>query len=239
MTGVQAEGNPRKGEYALKALWMQNPGNTTGTAEHLTYAVWLYIYFNDAAVFMPRPFVCVVDSRARAHFPGLPPPERVSDAYDDQIADPIPFVRNGLAQYGLTKLVKGSPVKPWPVNTSTGNKEGEPAYYAVSFRESASKKTVDIVLVDAFTGTYLGTRFSVSVAVVERGYTVARSLIDLVSVEQAGTSWETPDFSATPLVWRQCRESTSPFDFFYRVMVQGSPKYVRLDGEVFDELTPR
>lgn len=40
------------------------------------------------------------------------------------------------------------------------------------------------------------------------------------------------------LVWRPCRESTSPLQPLYRVPIEGGAAYVAMDGTVHDRLTP-
>ena len=39
-------------------------------------------------------------------------------------------------------------------------------------------------------------------------------------------------------VWKPCAESRSPYQPFRRATIEGKSKYVRLDGKIFDRLTP-
>jgi hypothetical protein len=62
-------------------------------------------------------------------------------------------------------------------------------------------------------------------------------------VRSHGPSLATPTPGGAPapvsraLVWRPCRQSTSPFLPFWRVAVEGRTLYVRADGIMFEELT--
>ena len=253
VTGAETDVDPRSNrDYSLIALWIHDPEPTLrGTSEHITFGAWLYMQFNGSTDFFPNPFVCVVDARARTRIPRLPPPEKPSSTFgnaNEIITDPkllIQGAKLALQQHGLAEAIKNVDAhNPGDVMfaSSLRGDTGETAWYVVPFF-NANSPTQTLVMLDAFTGAYLGARFGVPTANYVYSADAALSLAEFAFQDErlSRAQSRSLSFDVRPqLMWRPCLESTSPYNGFYRITVAGpSYKYVRVDGRVFDRLTPR
>jgi hypothetical protein len=130
----------------------------------------------------------------------------------------------------LVPFLDRQPIRPLLVRRLDAKDPTRRYYYLVAFGASAS--TIGAAArVHAISGEY---QEATAIPQIERrpwGGVAAEWSID-TSKAASGTV----DVSQA-LVWKPCEESGSPFYPFRVVTVGGQRRYVRIDGEAFDELT--
>ena len=140
--------------------------------------------------------------------------------------------RRGIADYGLERdpvvahaLQNGQPGRPLLVEQL---EKPQSSYYLIPW--ALVEGVVCVVRVNAFTGAMLGvTTFSKP--------TPSPFVTSEEAVKRARSRFPERTFGEPRLVWRPCRESTTPTRPFYQIPFDGKVLYVDMEGAVLEKLT--
>jgi hypothetical protein len=147
--------------------------------------------------------------------------------------DAVDVARRGIHDYGLDRdpivaftIQNGCPMTPLLVERVD---KREQAYYLIPWL--ITEGVVFVAEVDAASGVMLGaTTFSKPAP---SPFLTIDEAFDIV-----GRKFPQRATGESRLVWRPCRESTSPMYPFYQIPFDKGFLYVNMEGSIFTELTP-
>lgn len=147
--------------------------------------------------------------------------------------DVVGIAKTGIRNYGLdrdplvaTTIQKGYPLTPLLVERLDRH---EQAYYLIPWL--VTEGVVFIAEVDATSGIMLGATTFPKPA--PSPFLTTEEAFDIV-----GLKFPQHAIGEPRLVWRPCRESTSPIYPFYQIPFDKGVLYVNMEGSIFTELTP-
>ena len=145
----------------------------------------------------------------------------------------VDAAKRGLLDFGLDRdpavalaIQRGHPKTPLLVERLD---DPGAAYYLIPWLDA--KGVVFIVEVDAVSGTMLG-------ATTFPKPTPSPFLTPKKALECAARGFPQHKFGKPRLVWRPCRESTSPVRPFYQISFGTGVLYVDMNSSVFQKVTP-
>ena len=145
----------------------------------------------------------------------------------------VDIAKHSILEYGLDRdpavefsIQNGCPSTPLFVERLD---EPENAYYLIPWMMSGD--VIFVVEVDAVSGIMLGT-------ITFQEPTPSPFLMPEKALDCVAQKFPQYTFGKPRLVWKPCRESTSPIRPFYEIPFEKGVLYVDMDGLIFTELTP-